>query len=397
MHILFVGNSSYYNRGCEAIVRGTMRIVEHRFGKQLSVSAGVFADEEDVAWSNRQESDSRIRTFSLHDRPYSASWLKRKLNKKLGTSFRDQVPRVYEEAKTARWALQVGGDNYSLDYGRPERHFRLDRALWAEGMPSLLWGASVGPFSKDPQFESVAIRHLRNFHRICVREEESASYLAVHGLTNVTLVADPAFLMEPAAPENLFDASAVKGWVGVNLSPIMWRYAAGMDFDQWTAHSVSYLSLLLRKLDRLLLIPHVQAPTLGRCDWKFISLLLSRLPGGDRERVQVLPDTLNAAQLKHCISGCRAFIGARTHSTIAALSSGVPTLSIAYSTKARGINRQIYGHLENVIEIEGFTADSAAEATLRFLSQAESEKGFLRERIGAIKEMALAAGAHLPG
>lgn len=40
------------------------------------------------------------------------------------------------------------------------------------------------------------------------------------------------------------------------------------------------------------------------------------------------------------------FAGARTHSTIAALSSGVPTLSFAYSIKATGINRDLFGHTD---------------------------------------------------
>ena len=36
-------------------------------------------------------------------------------------------------------------------------------------------------------------------------------------------------------------------------------------------------------------------------------------------------------------------IGARTHATIAAYSSAVPTLVIGYSTKAKGIARDLFG------------------------------------------------------
>ena len=37
------------------------------------------------------------------------------------------------------------------------------------------------------------------------------------------------------------------------------------------------------------------------------------------------------------------FIGARTHATIAAYSSCVPTLVVGYSVKARGIARDLFG------------------------------------------------------
>jgi colanic acid/amylovoran biosynthesis protein len=38
------------------------------------------------------------------------------------------------------------------------------------------------------------------------------------------------------------------------------------------------------------------------------------------------------------------FAGARTHATLASISTYVPTLSFAYSLKAVGINRDIFGH-----------------------------------------------------
>ena len=43
------------------------------------------------------------------------------------------------------------------------------------------------------------------------------------------------------------------------------------------------------------------------------------------------------------------FIGARTHSTIAAYSSGVPTLVVGYSVKAKGIAKDLFGTEENYV------------------------------------------------
>ena len=57
----------------------------------------------------------------------------------------------------------------------------------------------------------------------------------------------------------------------------------------------------------------------------------------------------NAEQLKWIISKCAAFIGARTHATIAAYSTGVPTLVLGYSIKSVGIARDLFGSEENYV------------------------------------------------
>ena len=57
----------------------------------------------------------------------------------------------------------------------------------------------------------------------------------------------------------------------------------------------------------------------------------------------------NCMELKGYISRCRLFIGARTHATIAAYSSGIPTLVIGYSVKAKGIAKDIFGTYENYV------------------------------------------------
>ena len=62
-------------------------------------------------------------------------------------------------------------------------------------------------------------------------------------------------------------------------------------------------------------------------------------------RVLVIEDQ-NCSKLKYAISKCRFFVGARTHSTIAAYSSGIPTLVVGYSVKARGIARDLFGDEE---------------------------------------------------
>ena len=57
----------------------------------------------------------------------------------------------------------------------------------------------------------------------------------------------------------------------------------------------------------------------------------------------------NCEVLKGYISRCRFFIGARTHATIAAYSSFVPTLVLGYSVKSKGIAKDLFGSYENYV------------------------------------------------
>ena len=57
----------------------------------------------------------------------------------------------------------------------------------------------------------------------------------------------------------------------------------------------------------------------------------------------VLVEDHTAPELKYIISKCDFFVGARTHATIAAYSSCVPTLVVGYSVKARGIAKDLFG------------------------------------------------------
>jgi len=63
----------------------------------------------------------------------------------------------------------------------------------------------------------------------------------------------------------------------------------------------------------------------------------------------VLIEDCDSTTLKGYISKCNMFIGARTHATIAAYSTCVPTLVVGYSVKAKGIAKDLFGTYENYV------------------------------------------------
>jgi polysaccharide pyruvyl transferase WcaK-like protein len=87
-------------------------------------------------------------------------------------------------------------------------------------------------------------------------------------------------------------------------------------------------------------------------------------------------------QLKGFISRCRFFIGARTHATIAAYSTCVPTLVMGYSTKSRGIATDLFGTDDHyVLPVQELTAPEALTDAFRWIMEREQE---IRSRLEAV-------------
>ena len=140
-----------------------------------------------------------------------------------------------------------------------------------------------------------------------------------------------------------------------------------------------------------MLIPHVFEGPAG--DQKMCQIL------GDRftreERVKVIETQFNACQLKYIISTCDYFIGARTHSTIASLSSAVPTVTIGYSTKAYGMNKDIFGHTDYVIPIAELNESVLWDKFSMMRKRKEEIKNHLKTEIPKLKQKADRGGDYL--
>jgi polysaccharide pyruvyl transferase WcaK-like protein len=265
-------------------------------------------------------------------------------------------------------------------------------------MPVVLWGASVGPFDADPVFAPLVFEHLRSLDAVFVRESDSLEYLRANGVTkNVHLVADPAFLMKPV------ELSAAKigfplpvGGIGINLSPMVAFYRgkepSTVDLDEWLRLCVELVKSVAVLKRPILLIPHVGSDDPGNDDFRLLHALCKAVVGEVAVPVQVLPDGLSAAETKWIIVRCAVFAGARTHSIIAALSSHVPTLSIAYSLKAKGINRDIYGHLDYCINVADLTPANFVERLEALLENGTAIRAQLQTTIPKFQSLALNAG-----
>ncbi len=389
---LLVGNGPYLNRGCEAIVRGTTKILRENFDTPRFVVVSKYHSGDGLAHQRSSEYDPDIVHEEIRSsyKRFDAPWffyniMRRSCPFALKHYF---YANLKQYLPTAKAVLAIGGDNYSLDYGRrPFTCTALDDLIVDSGKPMVVWGASVGPFSTDPAYEKFIMSHFRKIHLI-VRESKSYEYLASHGLhDNIHLVADPAFVLEPVQPSlEKWNKSLEKGAIGINLSPLMARYIGTGNMTEWEDLAVQIIAELMKRLDRpVYLIPHVAS------DYAFLSKVFKRLSSGE-ERLFLIPDSLNAAESKWIISQMHFFAGARTHATIAALSSEVPTLSFGYSIKSQGINSDIFGHCDYCLMPHDLTPGSVAERVIDMLQREHEVRSVLKHVIPEMKSLAFRAG-----
>ncbi|UCD49813.1 MAG: polysaccharide pyruvyl transferase family protein [Phycisphaerales bacterium] len=398
---ILAGNGSYFNRGCEGILRGTVEILRHYFDAPKFVAVTSYKSDEQFRRQRDQESDPAVVHEKMHKsyKTFDPLWFA--IN-----GLRIVCPHVlrhivYKDLKPylpeARAVLALGGDNYSLDYTKgplwltkgPVVCTELDELAVSHHKPLIIWGSSVGPFSKSPSFERYMIEHLRKVH-IFARETATVEYLAGRGLTdNVHRVADPAFVMSPQEPPERIEIP--EGSIGLNLSPLMARFATGGDLERWKDLSAQIINRLTETTDRpLYLIPHVVGG-LGNDDHRFLEAVLTR-PIDKRDRIALIGPTFNAPQTKWIVSRMAVFAGARMHSTIAALSSCVPTLSFSYSMKSKGVNQDVYGHTDYCLMTDQLTPDVVVQRIAALLQDHSAVRAQLQRQIPVVKQLALKSG-----
>ncbi len=394
---LLVGNASYLNRGCEAILRGTVRILRNAFGECRFTNANF--DVTDPPYIPAESDPQIVHRPLPTPRRLSTRWAAVKAAERLWPSLGHHMRfgSLREGLQDSEVVLSIGGDNYTLDYGIPWKFVNLDRYIVRHERPLAIWGASLGPFDKKPEFADLIHEHLkREVAAIFVRERRSYDYLMQHGIMdNVYLMGDPAFVMdpEPVASDRI-GFEVPEDAVGFNLSPLMEHYIG----DEKAAQLVDVAADLIDAVQSrfrcpIVLIPHVTSPHSN--DHELLKRIRERLVSKRATGVYLLPDTFDAAETKWVISRLACLIAARTHATIAAFSSGVPTVSLAYSVKAFGINEELFGHTEYVVRPEEFSTDIIMAKVAMALARTDEIRDVLREKMIDIRASALAAGVTL--
>jgi polysaccharide pyruvyl transferase WcaK-like protein len=143
--------------------------------------------------------------------------------------------------------------------------------------------------------------------------------------------------------------------------------------------------LIIDKKMKVLLIPHVfELSNINQNDdLSYLSSIKSEL-GDYNGNLEIINNQYNAAEIKYIISKCSFFIGARMHSTIAAISTNVPTIFLAYSNKGIGMSKFIYDDLPLFIRMNDLNLE-LIKSKFNLLENNESSiRGDLKNKIPEI-------------
>lgn len=326
--LYYHGGSS--NHGCEALVRTTAELLNY---KKNRISLMSFRPNDDKKYGIDQFCDIHSMNEKKKVPRKSYTWIKSYFEYRItqNKSIMEDLPFLNAiGAKKGDVALSIGGDNYCYN---DTVGLRKANELWRRnGIKTVLWGCSIEPeLLNNPEIAE----DISRFDLITARE--SISYEAIKKVNqNTILVSDSAFWLKTQSKQlpNEYDSCDI---VGLNLSPLAEEYEvnkglARKNYETLIEHILSNTNM------KILLIPHV---VLNYADDRMINQFLHE-KYRKSNRVQMIEDC-NCEELKGYISKCRFFIGARTHATIAAYSSGVPTIVLGYSVKSKGIAKDLFG------------------------------------------------------
>ena len=349
------------NHGCEAIVRSTAKMLNTQLtlwstAPDADIAYGVDGIVNVVEDTKQPPTGARLFEFKVHHKLTGSDYLYTKF----------EHEDFFSSVRPGDICFSIGGDNYC--YGGKEYLGYYNRIIHEKGGKTVFWGCSFEPSEMD----AATAKDIARYDLITARE--SISYETLKAVNpNTILVADPAFALDSV------ELPLPEGWkegntIGINASPLIMQCAK----DGSVAYE-AYRCLIKHILDTtdaaVALIPHV---VIANNDDR-IPLCNLYEEFASSGRVLLIEDH-NCCELKGYISRCKMFIGARTHATIAAYSTCVPTLVLGYSVKSKGIARDIFGTEEHyVLPVQGLRdTNELADGFDWLLSNEESIRSHLK-------------------
>lgn len=337
---ILYGHGSSYNHGCEAIVRSTVDLLNMKKSNIILYSEDIQSDFyyqlNNVVQLKQVPQKREVEGNSLR----GLFWRVLSRISKYDYDFLELYDNYRYLIQKNAIALSIGGDNYCYRgfLGQLKDQNRIINLK----SKTVLWGCSVS----EEFLTDEVVEDLRQYSLITVREKKSYDLLVNYKANkNIVQCCDPAFILEPIV-RSWPDNKKHNNIIGINLSPLIKHYEKK---DNITYNNYcSLINYILSETDmEIALIPHVVKP--NNSDNDLIELINLYNEFNCNDRIIKIEDQYNCCELKGFISQCKYFIGARTHATIAAYSSCIPTIVVGYSTKAEGIAEDLFGRERNYI------------------------------------------------
>ena len=266
--------------------------------------------------------------------------------------------------------------------------------------PYVLYPQSMGHFKS--KFSRFLVKFAFNrASSITAREEITKNNLQEIGVNKslIHLTADIAFILQPASRERVEEIflkeSITKDdgvLIGMNINQLV-NYKSKnskvkCDYIDLMAQVADYLITNLNAT--VIFIPHsiYQKEIMDskrNIEDDVIAVNEAFAKVKNKHKVAVITTNYTSEELKGIIAQCDLFIGARMHANIAATSMCVPTIAIAYSSKAPGIMKMV-GLEKYVCDFRTMTFEELISKIEDMLSNREKIVEKMTPKIEDLKE-----------
>lgn len=407
------------NHGCEAIVNSLCHMM-----KEDAVLVS-YRGNEDWQYTLKELCEiKQERSFEEHKMVHMTYYAYRMLTKDAASFLRYRYGDIFKQPMSPL-AISIGGDNYCYDSMLSDLRLA-NLAFTQKGTKTVLLGCSIEPellkrgqeTQTNPILEDLSRYHLiiaresLTYEALCDaferRREQSngnnnsnnnRNILNIRSTSNIQItpdfprivqIPDPAFTLgyvRKKVPDGFWKGNTV----GVNVSPLIQKSETvpGITmkcYEQLIEWIIGHTDM------QIALIPHVVWK--NNDDRKPLSELYEKYKS--TERLVQIPDG-SCEELKGYISQCRFFVGARTHATIAAYSTCVPTLVVGYSVKAAGIAQDLFGSQEHyVLPVQSLKDPQDLVCEFQWLMEQENSiREHLQKKIPDYQEQALRTGEEI--
>lgn len=413
------------NHGCEAIVNSLCHMM-----KEDTVLVS-YRGNEDWQYTLKELCEiKQERSFEEHRLAHIAYYAYRMITKDAASFLRYRYGDIFKQPMSPL-AISIGGDNYCYDSMLSDLRLA-NLAFTKKGTKTVLLGCSIEPelLKREQETQSNPIlEDLSRYHLIIARESltyvalcdafekrqeqsngnnnsnnnsnnnNNRNILNIRSTSNIQItpdfprvvqIPDPAFTLgyvRKKVPDGFWKGNTV----GVNVSPLIQKSESVPGITMKCYEEL--IEWIIEHTDmQIALIPHVVWK--NNDDRKPLSGLYEKYKSTER-LVQITDGSCE--ELKGYISQCRFFVGARTHATIAAYSTCVPTLVVGYSVKAAGIAQDLFGSQEHyVLPIQSLKDPQDLVQGFQWLmEQEDSIREHLQRKIPDYQRQALQTGEEI--
>ena len=302
-----------------------------------------------------------------------------------------------------------GGDSFSDIYGwkRFSSEYWPKRITLSRGKPLILMPQTYGPY-RDAKVLSLAKLAICGASMAWARDPNSFEAMkrllgshfdpAIHRLGIDIAFGLPARDASSRLPRLLAawltQSPRETAVIGINISGLIYndpeKARSNYHFvADYRAAVKEFIGRLLKSTSaRIVLVPHVMDRP-GHYESDLEACVSVAGAFGEADRLIIAPGDFDQSEVKWLISRLDWFCGTRMHSTIAALSSGIPTAAVAYSDKTLGVFATC-GQASQVFDPRTLDTGAVVAGLMQSFLDRDALRRSLSENIPRIRDAAAA-------